>query len=54
VRLSSAGAGEHPQWSVYFMNVEWQQVSQSGAGDLIMRGLASSSQPGLLTGAMSR
>jgi hypothetical protein len=28
VRLPSAGAGEHPQWSVYLMNVEWQQVSQ--------------------------
>jgi hypothetical protein len=24
MRLASARSGEHPQWSVYFVDVEWQ------------------------------
>src|SRR5207253_1730693 len=45
MRLPRARSGEHTKWSVYFMDVEWQQVSRGGAGDLIMRARVSWSQP---------
>src|SRR6266536_1127590 len=57
--LSRARSSQHTKWSGYFMDVEfmdveWQQVSGSGAGDLIMRGLVSWSQPRLSRAARPR
>ena len=54
VCLSSARPGQHTEWSIDFLDVEWQEVSPVAAGDLIMRGLGSSSQPTRLTAARRR
>ena len=54
MRLAGARPGEHAKWSSYFMDVEWQQVSRSGAGDLIMPVRVSWSQPRLLTATRPR
>src|SRR5216683_2173111 len=54
MRFTGARPGEHAQWSVDFVDVEWQMVPLSGAGDLIMRGPGSSSQPCLLRVARPR
>ena len=48
VRLAGTRSGEHPQWFVDFVDVEWQRFPWNGAGVLIMRVPVSSSQPGLL------
>src|SRR5712692_343893 len=48
MRFAGARPGEHAQWSFDFVDVEWQMVPLSGAGELIMRGPGSSSQPCLL------